>query len=221
MTGKTTVAALVAWIVASAGEKRGVRVLAPNDVMMRRWVEELRAHVEPLQKCAKHLGVHANRVKEGRVGRLKAGSIQVVKHSYAAKGDILNCDLLIVDEAHRAKGDGTAFSTALRRQKKHARRVLILTATPFSIRLDELQRMLSLVGGEAAHSPVRSFSRALDDLYSGSTARSPEIVAERLATKAKAAVEALGLFVIRHGIDDLPREQRPSVGCRTTSSCSA
>ena len=33
--GKTTVAALVAWVVASAGERRGVRILAPNDVMMR------------------------------------------------------------------------------------------------------------------------------------------------------------------------------------------
>ena len=48
------------------------------------------------------------------------------------------------------------------------------------------------------------FSRALDDLYTGNTARSPEIVAERLATKAKAAVDALSSFVIRHGIDDLP-----------------
>ena len=35
--GKTTVAALVAWVVASAGERRGVRILAPNDVMVRRW----------------------------------------------------------------------------------------------------------------------------------------------------------------------------------------
>src|SRR5438309_8768783 len=41
--GKTTVAALVAWVVASAGEKRNVRILAPNDVMLRRWVEELRS----------------------------------------------------------------------------------------------------------------------------------------------------------------------------------
>src|SRR5437870_674067 len=48
--GKTTVAAIVAWIVASAGEKRGVRILAPNDVMMRRWEEELLAHVGPLQE---------------------------------------------------------------------------------------------------------------------------------------------------------------------------
>lgn len=205
--GKTTVAALVAWVVASAGEKRNVRILAPNDVMMRRWVEELRSHVGPLQQCAKHLGVNSKRVKDGKVGRLKGGSIQVVKHSYAASDYILDCDLLIVDEAHRAKGEGTAFSSALKRQKKHARRVLILTATPFSIRLEELQRMLALVGGEATHGPVRSFSRALDDLYSGNTARSPEVVAERLATKATAAVVALSTFVIRHGIDDLTDEQ--------------
>src|SRR5262249_637082 len=130
--GKTTVAALVAWIVASAGEKRNVRILAPNDVMMRRWVDELLSHLAPLQQCAKHLDVSDNRVKIGRVGRLKGGSIQVVKHSYAASEFILDCDLLIVDEAHRAKGEGTAFSSALKRQKKHARRILILTATPFS-----------------------------------------------------------------------------------------
>jgi hypothetical protein len=206
--GKTTVAALVAWVVASAGEKRGVRILAPNDVMMRRWEDELKSHVGPLQECARHLGVQANRVKARRVGRLSAGSIQVVKHSYAASDLPLACDLLIVDEAHRAKGEGTAFSAALKRQKKYARRVLILTATPFSIRLDELQRMLTLIGGEAAHGPVRAFSRVLDALYGGNTARSPEVVAERLATKAKAAVEALSAFVIRHGINDLPGEQK-------------
>jgi ERCC4-related helicase len=205
--GKTTVAALVAWVVASAGEKRTVRILAPNDVMMRRWVEEMKSHVEPLQKCAKHLGAHEGRVKAGKVVRLKAGSIQVVKHSYAASDFILDCDLLIVDEAHRAKGDNTAFSAALKRQKKHARRVLILTATPFSIRLEELQRMLSLVGGDAAHVPVRSFSRSLENLYSGNTARSPEVVAEKLVNKARAAVDALSSFVIRHGIDDLKDEQ--------------
>ncbi|MFI5455025.1 MAG: SNF2-related protein [Isosphaerales bacterium] len=206
--GKTTVAALVAWVVASAGEKRGVRILAPNDVMMRRWNEELQSHVKPFQECMPALGVQANRVKIGRVGRLSAGSIQVIKHFYAASDFNLACDLLIVDEAHRAKGENTAFSAALKRQRKYARRVLILTATPFSIRLDELKRMLTLIGGEAAHGPVGTFSRALDDLYSGNTARSPEMVAERLAIKSKAAVDAISSFVIRHGIDDLPREQK-------------
>jgi Helicase conserved C-terminal domain len=73
--------------------------------------------------------------------------------------------------------------------------------------------MLTLVGGEEAHSAVGSFSSALDKLYSGNTARSPELVAERLATKAIAAVDALSSFVIRHGIDDLT-DERPSFGER-------
>ena len=212
--GKTTVAALVAWVVASAGAKGGVRILAPNDVMVRRWNEELLSHVEPLQKCAPALSVLASRVKARRVGRLSAGSIQVVKHSYASSDLNLACDLLIVDEAHRAKGEGSAFSDALRRQKKYARRVLILTATPFSIHLDELQRMLNLIGGGAASNPVRAYSRVLDSLYAGSVARSPEVVAEKLASTAKSAVAAMGSFVIRHSIEDLPLEQQ-SFGERT------
>jgi ERCC4-related helicase len=60
---------------------------------------------------------------------------------------------------------------------------------------------------------VRTFSRALDDLYSGNTGRSPDVVAERLAEKASAAVEAMAAFVIRHGVDDLPAE-RHSFGTR-------
>ena len=204
--GKTTVAALVAWILASAGERRSVRILAPNEVMARRWREELLFHVAPLQECAPALSVSRNRVKDGTAKKLSAGSIQVVKHSYA-KDFTLACDLLIVDEAHRAKGENTDFSKALRRQRKSAKRVLILTATPFSIRLDEMLHMLDLIGGEGARSPVRSFSRALDNLYSGDATRPCEVVAARLAGKARAVVDALMPFVIRHGIDDLTREQ--------------
>jgi hypothetical protein len=205
--GKTTVAALVAWVVASAGEKRGVRILAPNDVIARRWRDELFSQVEALKECAPALDVNRNRVKDGTAKRLSAGSIQVVKHSYASKDFKLACDLLIVDEAHRAKGENTAFSKALKRQKKSARRVLILTATPFSIHFDELERMLALIGGEAARSPVRSFSLALGNLYSGDATRPYEVVAAKLAGKARAAVDALRPFVIRHAIDDLTREQ--------------
>lgn len=205
--GKTAVAALVAWVVASAGEGRSVRILAPNDVMVRRWEAELLDHVLPMGKCAPHLDVREARVKARKVERLTTGSIQVVKHSYASSDFNLGCDLLIVDEAHRAKGDQTCFSKALKRQRKHAKRILILTATPFSIRIDELQRMLGLIGAEEASSPVRAFSRTLDDLYSGNTARNPAVVAERLAERAKAAIEAMAPFVIRHGGDDLPDEQ--------------
>ncbi|MBB5045952.1 hypothetical protein HNR60_000687 [Rhodopseudomonas rhenobacensis] len=205
--GKTSVAALVAWVVASSGGGRSVRILAPNDVMVRRWEAELLDHIAPLGSCAPHLDVRKNHVKARRVVRLSSGSIQVVKHSYASSESPLACDLLIVDEAHRAKGEQTSFSKALRRQRKYAKRVLILTATPFSIRIEELQRMLELIGADEAVPFVRAFSHALEDLYSGNTSRSPEIVAECLAAKAKAAVEAMAKFVIRHSVDDLPAEQ--------------
>lgn len=200
--GKTTVAVLVAWIFASAGKR--VRILAPNEVMARRWTEELHAHVPLLRKCAPQLAVDVHRVK-GRC-RLDAGRIQVAKHSYASDGGNLACDLLIVDEAHRAKGEGSAFSRSLR-EKTGKTRVLILTATPFSINLAELRRMLKLVGGESASSPVRKFSDALDTLYSGSTARNPADAAARLAEKAESAIGALRECVIRHSVDDLPGER--------------
>lgn len=205
--GKTTVAALVAWVIASAGEKRVVRILAPNDVMVRRWEEELKSHVEPLSICAPQFDANEKRVKTGKVSWLSAGSIQIAKHSSAVLILKNPCDLLIVDEAHRAKGEKTAFSDALKKHKKSAKRVLILTATPFSIQIDELNRMLNLIGGETAHVPVKKFSQALNNLYAGNTDQSPESAGKRLADKAQAAVEALSSFVIRHGIDDLPHEK--------------
>ena len=206
--GKTTVAALVAWVVASAGEKRNVRILAPNDVMMRRWDDELRSHVPLLQQCAHHLDARASRVKKGKVGKLAAGAIQVVKHSYAAKDFNLACDLLIVDEAHRAKGEKTAFSEALKKQKKHARRVLILTATPFSIQIEELRRMLHLIGADAAKSAVAGYGKAIINLYKGNPNGDVGVMGGKLAQKAHAAITALRPFVIRHGIDDLPKEHK-------------
>lgn len=212
--GKTTVAALVAWVVASAGEKRNVRILAPNDVMMRRWDEELRLHVPLLQKCASHLDARANRIKKGKIGKLAAGAIQVVKHSYAAKGlnvrkgAPLACDLLIVDEAHRAKGEKAAFNKALKKQKKHARRILILTATPFSIQIDELKQMLHLIEADEANSAVTGYGKAMTKLYRGNTTGDVGVAGGKLAQKAHAAITALQPFVIRHGIDDLPKEQK-------------
>lgn len=208
--GKTTVAALVAWVFASAGEKRRVRILAPNEVMVRRWEEELLSHVTLLQSCAPNLiDVHHKRVKVGAVKPLPAGSIQVVKHSYVAAGNNLKCDLLIVDEAHRAKGEHTEFSRSLKKQKKYAERVLILTATPFSIRLDELNRMLTLVGAEhSALKNVKDFGDALKYIYTGSTARGSDEVAKKLVHKASAAIGSISHYVIRHSIDDLPKEQK-------------
>jgi ERCC4-related helicase len=208
--GKTTVAALVAWIFASTGEKRRVRILAPNDVMVRRWKEELLSHVDILNSCSSTFKVQPHNVKVGAVRALKLGQIQVVKHSYAsdARSKNLSCDLLIVDEAHRAKGENTKFSQGLKALKKSSARVLILTATPFSIQLEELNRMLTLVGAErTALTAVREYSSALDKLYKGSTTQSPEIVAKRLAIKATKAINEISRYVIRHSIDDLRKEK--------------
>ncbi len=204
--GKTTVAALVAWVFASAGEKRSVRILVPNDVMVRRWEAELKSHVELLKKCAPNLlNIDAKRIKSAAAQRLTAGSIQVVKHSYAGKN--LQCDLLIVDEAHRAKGEGTAFSDALKFQSKKAKRVLILTATPFSIHLAELNRMLTLVGAGHAHAAVKSFSQSLDKIYSAPPNRQADTAAKDLIDKATKAINAIQKQVVRHSIDDLPDEK--------------
>jgi len=205
--GKTTVAALVAWVFASAGEKRKVRILVPNDVMVRRWEAELKSHVEPLKKCAPNLlDIDAKRIKSA-ANKLTAGSIQVVKHSYAGSGNNLQCDLLIVDEAHRAKGEQTTFSKELNRQGKKAKRVLILTATPFSIHLAELNRMLTLVGAGHAHAAVRNFSLALNKIYSEPATRQVDAAANDLIDKATKAIDEIQKQVIRHSIDDLPDEK--------------
>ena len=210
--GKTTVAALVAWVVASAGQLRNVRILAPNDAMKRRWEAELLKHVEPLRQCAEHLGVlrevDRKRVKGGHVERLSPGSIQVVKHSYVQTDDPLKCDLLIVDEAHRAKGESSEFSRELKRRIKQASRVLILTATPFSIEITELTRMLKLVGAdETAFRAVKAFRRALDRLNFGRMGDAHS-EAKHLTESANDVVNALSRFVIRHSVDDLKGEQK-------------
>jgi RecG-like helicase len=103
--GKTTIAALIAWVVAGSGGS--VRVFAPNEVMKRRWGEELEAHVSLLNKRAKHLMVDSAQLKvEDRVDRLRKGRIQVGTH-YQLVSDHnwgkqrTGCDLMIIDEAHR------------------------------------------------------------------------------------------------------------------------
>ncbi|EGF33622.1 helicase domain protein [Oxalobacteraceae bacterium IMCC9480] len=204
--GKTTVASLVAWVIASAGTKRTVRILVPNDVMMRRWNEELESLVALLGECAPSLSANGKQIKKTGA-RLVASSIQVLKHSHAQLDGSLRCDLLIVDEAHRAKGQGSSFSAALKNKARLAKRILILTATPFSIRLTELNSMLDLIGAHGVRGPVTAYSSALDRLYSPNPTQSPESAGASLAKKAAAAVNALGPFVIRHGINDLPNEQ--------------
>lgn len=210
--GKTTVGALVAWVVACQGKR--VRIYAPNEVLRRRWAEELERHVPMLQ----HPGAKNNRIKQGGVGKLKAGRIQIATHHALVKSHGNNelrtaCDLMIIDEAHRAKGDGSAFNEALRNLGDCAKRKLILTATPFSIRIAELEQLLQFVGASKPElEPVRHYAEELKRLYDLGDGHDVTRESERLVSAARAATEALRPYVIRHDINDLSASERKHFG---------
>jgi hypothetical protein len=204
--GKTTVGALVAWSVACQDKR--VRIYAPNEVLRRRWAEELERHVPLLSR----LGASNDRIKQVNVRTLNAGRIQVATHhqlvrDHASNEQRTECDLMIIDEAHRAKGDGSAFNQAIRNLGDRAKRKLILTATPFSIRLAELEQLLRFVGATDLDA-VRLYATELNRLYAVGEGNDAAAASRRLVVAAKAAIDKLRPYLIRHGIDDLPGEQK-------------
>lgn len=208
--GKTTVGALVAWVVACQGKR--VRIYAPNEVLRRRWAEELERHVPMLRQ----LGASCDRIKQGDVGKLNAGRIQVATHHALVKSHGNNeqrtaCDLMIIDEAHRAKGDGSAFNEALRTLGDRAKRKLILTATPFSIRLAELEQLLQFAGATELEA-VRRYAGELKRLFSLGDGHDVTAESRRLVSAAKEAIEELQPYLIRHGIEDLSASERTHFG---------
>lgn len=208
--GKTTVGAIVAWIIA-CHDKR-VRIYAPNEIMRRRWAEELERHIPML----KPFGASSDRIRQGNVEKLKPGQIQVTTHyslvrSYHRNELRTACDLMIIDEAHRAKGDGSAFNSALRGLGDHAKRKLVLTATPFSIRLTELEQLLHLVGAKKIDG-VLHYADELRRIYNIKDGLSSFFESKRIVTAAKNAIEDLQPYLIRHGIDDLPVAERKHFG---------
>ncbi|CAM3586937.1 SNF2-related protein [Corallococcus soli] len=208
--GKTTVGALVAWVVACQDKR--VRIYAPNEVLRRRWAEELERHVPLLEQ----LGASYDRIKQGDVGKLNAGRIQIATHHALVKSHGNNeqrtaCDLMIIDEAHRAKGDGSAFNEALRNLGDHAKRKLILTATPFSIRLAELEQLLQFAGATELEA-VRRYAGELKRLYTLGDGHDATAESKRLVSAARAAIEELQPYLIRHGVDDLSASERKHFG---------
>jgi hypothetical protein len=206
--GKTTVAALCAFVF--AGSEKRVRILAPNEMMARRWRQELEVHIGAIGEFAKHLKLE-NALKRLRhdVQRLHMGTIEVSTHFKAAQ---LACDLLIIDEAHRTRSKNSGLARAVQKQWKNIDRILVLTATPFSIDPNDLARLLARIGGKTAEKPMRKYARMLDDVWRGRTSGTPEVFARQLVEAARAAVEAMRPFVIRHGIDDLPADEQRAFG---------
>ena len=118
---------------------------------------------------------------------------------------------MIIDEAHRAKGDGSAFNAALLNLGDFAKRKLILTATPFSIRLAELEQLLQFVGALDLKA-VSQYASDLKRLYSLGDGHDAKAESQRLECAARAAIDQLSQYVIRHGIDDLSPAERMHFG---------
>ncbi|MDR2881043.1 MAG: DEAD/DEAH box helicase family protein, partial [Azoarcus sp.] len=208
--GKTTVGALVAWVFACQGKR--VRIYAPNEVLRRRWIEELERHIPMLSEY----GADANRIKSGDVAKLNSGRIQVATHHLLVKSHGNNeqrtaCDLMIIDEAHRAKGDGSAFNEALHNLGQYAKRKLILTATPMSIRFTELEQLLRLVGVTELDA-VRQYANELERLYALGDGYDVVAESKRLVDAAKKAIDELQPYLIRHSIDTLSAVERRDFG---------
>lgn len=210
--GKTTVSALVAWAVACQDKR--VRIYAPNDVLRRHWAEELERHVPMLAM----IGARKSCIRQGDVERLRSGSIQVATHHALVRSHGNNdaCDLMIIDEAHRAKGDGSAFNKAICNLGDRAKRKLILTATPFSIRLSELEQLLQFVGASKL-SAVKGYSNVLKGLYELGDGHDVVVESKRLVSAAEAAIEELQPYLVRHGVDDLSDRERRHFGEISTS----
>lgn len=207
--GKTAVGAYVAGVFAGSGFR--VRILAPNAPMARRWLDEVRSH----QAAMKDIGYRFE--VSDRIRKLRERRIAISTHWRSVNSGKLACDLLIIDEAHRAKNDGSVFAQELRRQQDEIGSVLILTATPFSIAPAELARILGLVG---AHQDVADMiyraGNALDTLWRGKF--SDPGFADELVRACSSAIDAIQPYVIRHGVATLSAIEQPLFGSTTFSS---
>jgi len=161
-------------------------------------------------------GAKNDLIKQGDVEKLSTGRIQVTTHhalvkSHASKEQRTACDLMIIDEAHRAKGDGSAFNDALRNLGDRAKRKLILTATPFSVRLAELEQLLQFAGATELDA-VRRYAGELKRLYCLGDGHDVSAESKRLVAAAKEAIKELQPYLIRHGIEDLSVSERTHFG---------
>ena len=162
----------------------------------------------------RQLGANPKQIKQGAVSRLTAGRIQIATHHTLVKSHVNNeqrsaCDLIIIDEAHRAKGDGSAFNEALKDLHSYATWKLILTATPFSIRLEELKQLLTFAGADKDKlSKVTDYANELKRLYSLGDGH--DATAEVQAASKRREVGGRGTAAVPHP----PLHRRP-VGART------
>ena len=212
--GKTSVGAVVACVFAGSGKK--VRILAPNATMRRRWRREIGRQLPALAALMRSLPrdkvaldpdlLDRARKRMGSVWNVVPGDVQVTTHLRGAKRS-LDCDLLIIDEAHRARTESSKFGKALARKHRHFKRVLLVTATPFSLSVNELSRALRLLGADVDEvAATQKFGKDLDKLWSGKFSR-PEAFGKTLGLKGAEAIGVLKDWVIRHSVSELSHER--------------
>ena len=208
-TGKTTVAAWVILVFAKGG--RSVSVLAPNKSMRRRWEEE----IEWLLAAIAAMEYPRNSKQRDRRKRELSRHIKFSTHTSVSKPahqKMLKRDLVVIDEAHRAKNENTKFAKSLDRVPKRTR-LLILTATPFSLSIAELNNLLKRIGAERETlTACGNYAKTLEELWAGERIGRHHEIATGLLQSIKAARNAIRELVFRTSVSELPAAERQLYG---------
>ena len=199
--GKTWVAAICALTFAKKNGR--VLVLVPSQRLIPKWrddINSVKKLFKPIKRIA-NINIR-NTWDEKTIGRVTESTIAIITHHEFRDKNYpnLTADLLIVDEAHRSKGETTGFRKKLNDRSKYFGRLLFLTATPFSIGIVELISTLKLISGDDkadTWEPLKTF----DTLCSNNNSGKSEINAP-----LQRAIETLKPWVIRHCVDYLKSE---------------
>jgi hypothetical protein len=216
--GKTWVAALTALTVARNGGS--VLIVVPGKTLQSKWdgdIDKVRAAMPSFSQLRSPR--HQCRTDDGwAVSRSSQGGVVIATHAVYASDDFpqMRPDLLIVDEAHRSKHDGSKFKSKLNERAKFYRWTLCLTATPFSIHISELESMLALVsGGRARTGAIKDFSDFI--LEANKPLPKYTLTVNDAVERWEAAVAQLKKWVMRSTIDQLPEADRKRIfGDRST-----
>lgn len=210
--GKTTIGAIVAWVAAGEGDGRSVRILAPNVVVAQRWEEELRRVLPAMLEIAgPELNISERNIRAGAV-KLHQSHIHVTTQTRAVARGRLTGNLLIVDEAHRSKSDNSDFRLAIKDAIKAGTKVLMLTATPMSIKTSELASLLDLLAGKQVSAAVTDLGKQIQLLYQATDVRDDATTLTDLCGAADRATKQMATCVLRHSVNDLKSIEQLAFG---------
>lgn len=197
--GKTWVAAICALTFAKCGGR--VLVIVPSKQLVPKWKDDINAVKKLLSKIQGITDINIRNTWDEDIGRVKERTVAIITHHEFRDKTYpnLTANLLIVDEAHRSKGELTGFRTKLNERINSFGRSLFLTATPFSIGIGELISTLKLISEDDTDDrweALRTFDKLCNNIK-----YIPEI-----NESLKNAIDTLKPWVIRHCVDYLKNE---------------